>query len=169
MTTQAAPDAAASVANEASATSDEITLEDVDADGFRSAVARHKGSVVLVDYWATWCAPCRERFPHVVELGRKYGPEGLRLVSLSIDEPDSRADVMEFLQEQDARFTNLIGTYGVGTEATEAFEFGGEVPYYKLYDRAGRLRHEFSGDPREQIEPVDQIEQRITELLAEKN
>ena len=57
------------------------------------------------------------------------------------------ATVLEFLTEQDATFENFIGTYGLGTEAIDAFEYG-EVPFYKLYDRTGELRHQFSGDPR---------------------
>lgn len=145
----------------------EISLSDVDGDGLKAAIAAHAGRVVLVDMWATWCIPCREKFPHVVELHRAHAGDGLTVISLSIDEPGEREAVLTFLAEQNAAFENFIGTYGLGTEATEAFEYGGEVPFYKLYDRQGKLRHQFSGDPRDGIEPIDMLDQRIEELLAE--
>lgn len=145
----------------------EITLTEIDGEGLKAAIAAHQGQVVLVDMWATWCIPCRERFPHVVELSRTHADEGLSVISLSIDDPAEREAVLEFLTEQAATFENFIGTYGLGTEATDAFEYGGEVPFYKLYDRTGELRHQFSGDPRDNIESVESMDQRIAELLAE--
>jgi thiol-disulfide isomerase/thioredoxin len=145
----------------------DITLSDIDGDGLKAAIAAHAGNVVLVDMWATWCIPCREKFPHVVELHRTHAGDGLTVISLSIDEPGEREAVLTFLTEQNAAFENFLGTYGLGTEATEAFEYGGEVPFYKLYDRKGALRYQFSGDPRDGIEPIDSMDQRITELLAE--
>jgi thiol-disulfide isomerase/thioredoxin len=145
----------------------EITLGEIDGDGLKAAVAAHAGRVVLVDMWATWCLPCREKFPHVVDLHGAHAGDGLSVISLSIDEPGEREAVLTFLTEQNAAFENFIGTYGLGTEATEAFEYGGEVPFYKLYDRKGALRYQFSGDPRDGIEPIDNMDQRIGELLAE--
>lgn len=145
----------------------EIELREVDAAGFEQVIASHKGKVVLVDLWATWCVPCVTRFPHVVQLGKDHAGRGLVLVSLSVDEPEDTEKALKFLREQDARFDNLISKYGIGTEATEAFGFPGDVPFYKLYDRTGTLRHQFSGDPREGIEPLEDLEQRVAELLAE--
>jgi thiol-disulfide isomerase/thioredoxin len=144
-----------------------ITLRDVDGDGFRAAVAAHPGKVVLVDMWATWCAPCLEKFPYIVELHRSHRDKGLVVISLSVDEPDARDAVLKFLTEQQAEFDNLLGTYGVGTEAIDAFEYGGDVPFYKLYDRKGTLRHQFSRDARDGIEPLENLDQRLAELLAE--
>lgn len=149
------------------ATSPTITLRDVDGDGFRAAVAAHSGKVVLVDMWATWCAPCLEKFPHIVALHRQNRDAGLAVISLSVDEVSERESVLRFLSEQQADFDNLLGTYGVGTEAADAFEYGGDVPFYKLYDRQGQLRYQFSPDPREGIEPFESLDQRVAELLAE--
>ncbi len=145
----------------------EITLSEIDGEGLKAAIAAHSGDVVLIDMWATWCIPCREKFPHVVELSRNHAGEGLAVISLSIDDPAEREAVLEFLTEQGATFENYIGSYGLGTEATEAFEYGGEVPFYKLYDRTGVLRHQFSGDPRDDIEPIESMDARVAELLAE--
>lgn len=151
-----------------SQSNEEIVLREIDGEGLRATVAAHQGNVVLVDMWATWCIPCREKFPHVVELHRRHSGEGLSVISLSVDEPGARVEVLEFLKEQQAKFENLIGTYGLGAEAIEAFEYGGEVPFYKLYDRQGQLRYQFSGDPREGIEPIENLDRRVSELLAER-
>lgn len=144
-----------------------IEVRVVDAAGYGDVIASHKGQVVLVDMWATWCVPCVARFPHILELGREHAGEGLALVTLSIDEPEDKPKVLAFLQEQDSRFDNLLSRYGIGTEATDAFAFPGDVPFYKLYDRGGTLRYQFSGDPPDGIEPLENLERRVQELLAE--
>jgi len=61
-------------------TSPEVTAADVefvDKAGFDQFLAKHKGKVIFVDYWATWCGTCKEQFPHTVELQRKFGDKGL--------------------------------------------------------------------------------------------
>ena len=149
----------------------EVTLEEIDGDGLKAAIAAHKGSVILIDFWATWCAPCRERFPHIVELSETHADEGLVVISIAEEldpsDPETRPAVLSFLEEQGAEFENYISVYGLGAESAEAFDYGGDLPFYKLYDRAGNLRHQFSGDPRDDIEPVDDLDARVEELLAE--
>src|SRR5262245_43132161 len=50
-----------------------------------AAVKENKGKVVLVDFWATWCGPCRERFPHLVHMHQKYSGRGLVCITVSLD------------------------------------------------------------------------------------
>src|SRR5262245_44243217 len=77
-----------------------------------AGVAKHKGKVVLVDFWATWCGPCVKKFPHLVELHKKYAEKGLVCVSVSMDEygddGDSREKVQKFLKEKGATFPNFL-------------------------------------------------------------
>ena len=147
----------------------QVSLSVADGAVYRQVLERHKGKVVLVDFWATWCGPCLQQFPHTVQLSREQRQRGLAVVSVSMDDPADEAKVRKFLQEQGAEFDNLLGKYGVGSEFAEAFEIRGEVPFYKLYDRSGRLRYQFSSDPSglEHGEPIGRLDQRVKELLAE--
>lgn len=58
-----------------------------------------KGSVVILDFWATWCPPCRESIPFLAELHRKYGKQGLQIIGMSVDEGGERA-VKAFADEK---------------------------------------------------------------------
>ena len=86
-----------------------------------------------------------------------------------MDDPTDEAKVLDYLREQQAVVDNLIGKYGAGTEFADAFGMRGDVPFYKLYDRTGRLRYQFSSDPSglENGESLAQLDRRIRELLAE--
>jgi thiol-disulfide isomerase/thioredoxin len=124
--------------------------------------------VVLVDVWATWCAPCKKWFPNTVKMHEDYAKQGLAVISLSLDGEDEAAAALEFLKEQNATFTNLRSQYGAEPEGVEAFDIdGGAVPHFKLYDRAGNLARKFAtGDagPPNHAEIVQAME----ELLEKK-
>src|SRR5688572_18937744 len=59
-----------------------ISLQAADADEYQRTLEKHRGKVVLVDFWATWCAPCVKQFPHTVGLERKYKDRGLAVISV---------------------------------------------------------------------------------------
>jgi thiol-disulfide isomerase/thioredoxin len=107
-------------------------------------IAAHKGEVVLVDYWATWCPSCVEKFPHIVELAKKHN--GLAVISVSLDDPDKIDSAKEFLAGQDADFEHLLSKDGGSTDSVEAFKLDKGVPHYRLYDRAGTLVKEWGID-----------------------
>ena len=58
---------------------------EVDAGGLSERIAREKGHVVLVNFWATWCVPCREEFPDLSRLQKAYAAKGLRVIGISTD------------------------------------------------------------------------------------
>jgi thiol-disulfide isomerase/thioredoxin len=145
---------------------DAVSLTVTDADGLRAAIGQHRGSVVLVDFWATWCLPCVEQFPHTVELARKHGERGLVVISVSMDSPKSEAQVRAFLEKQDARFENFVAGYANAVEATKALGLPGPVPCYRVYDREGELRREFGVDPRAAKQfTAEDVEAAVVELL----
>jgi thiol-disulfide isomerase/thioredoxin len=63
----------------------DFTLKDV--AGNDVALQSFKGKVVVIDFWATWCGPCKVEIPHFIEFQEKYGPQGLQIVGISVDDP----------------------------------------------------------------------------------
>jgi thiol-disulfide isomerase/thioredoxin len=145
-----------------------VELAVIDEAGLAKVLAAHRGKVVLVDYWATWCQPCMELFPHTVQLHKRLAGRGLRVISVSLDDPDQRrAAALEFLIRQGADFQNFISPYGAGTRSVEAFKLDGSLPEMKLYDRQGNLRESFGGatgtlDPQ-------QLDRAVEELLGKRS
>lgn len=145
----------------------EVTLRVADLQVYEEVLAKHKGKPILVDFWATWCVPCTEQFPHTVELYTKHAAAGLAVVSVSLDDPADEAKVKTFLEKQGATFDNLLSKWGGDGPSFENFDIrGGAVPHYKLYDRDGQLRQTFSVDPaaKRQFTPAD-IERSVLDLL----
>ncbi len=138
-----------------------INLVRGDAAALNELVASHKGKVVLVDYWATWCLPCVENFHHTVDLSKKYGDKGLAAISVSFDLLEDEAKVRDFLAKQGASFDNLISSHdNVGQKSAADFDIG-PLPEYRLYDREGKLIKKWESG-------VDQAEldKKIQELLG---
>jgi thiol-disulfide isomerase/thioredoxin len=123
-------------------------LVPIDEAGFRKLVASAKGRVLLVDFWATWCEPCRAELPKLVELGNRYRASGLNLVTVSCDEPEQEAGALAFLEKQRAP----LPAYIKRPKDDDAFinsidvKWSGELPALFLYDRQGRRVRAFLGE-----------------------
>ncbi|MGH7202200.1 MAG: TlpA family protein disulfide reductase [Planctomycetaceae bacterium] len=146
-----------------------VTLQPLPSAEFDELLKSHRGEVVFVDFRATWCVPCVQQFPKTVELHRQFGKDGLTVISISLDEPDSRDDVLAFLKKHEAGFENRICKEGLDQKAFEAFDIeNGALPHYKIYDRTGRLVKTFnSGDPENSIKHAE-IERTLRETLEAK-
>lgn len=95
--------------------------------------------VVLLDFWASWCGPCRQSFPWMNEMQARYGASGLKVVAINLDSEPELAT--EFLQEIPAQFTVLFDQSG-----QSATQMGVEgMPMSYLFDRQGRLVHRMIG------------------------
>lgn len=140
---------------------DFVAVRVVDEEEFARALERHRGKPVLVDFWATWCTGCMERFPGTVALHRRLAKRGLVTVSVSLDEPEDEAKVLKFLRAQGADFENFISRFGGGTESFERFHLGKMLPHVQLLGRDGALYKSFSGEEVAEAE----IERAVTELL----
>ena len=144
-----------------------VTVEVVDTAGYQKAIDAHRGSVVLVDYWATWCGPCIKQFPHTVELSEKYRDQGLKVIALSFDDADQIDLVRKFLADKEAKFDGLISKLSLD-EFAEEFDFDGALPHYVVYDRNGKpVKHISPSDPTTTFRP-ELIDDAVEEQLAAK-
>ncbi len=140
-------------------------LQRLDPARFPQIVAQHRGSVVLVDFWATWCQPCLALLPHTVELHEQLAGQGLAVIGVSMDEAQSEAQVREVLGEQKAPFEHYLAEEAGSAATTQALDIPSGLPHFKLYDRGGKLRRTFSAGTR-QLNP-DEIDRAVRDLLAE--
>jgi thiol-disulfide isomerase/thioredoxin len=85
----------------------------VSTSGKQITLANYRGYVLLIDFFATWCSPCRDSIPHLVKLNRKYGGQGLQIIGLSLDEDGDKAvrvveKFMGYNEETGRRIEQLI-------------------------------------------------------------
>lgn len=111
------------------------TLRALDLAGFEKVVAEQKGKWVAVDCWATWCIPCRAKFPKYAELAKKS--PAVVFVTLSFDEPEQLDEAADFLGQHPGKFIHLRLTEEIQT-AQEKLNFEG-IPRYFLFDPSGKL------------------------------
>jgi len=154
----------------APAVTDGIKLTPAKWDEYLAYVKPKDGKkFTLVDAWATWCAPCKENFPHVVEMHEKYGPKGLQVISLSMDDlSDAKAvkEATDFLVSQKAVITNLIMNESQDV-AFDKLEISA-IPSVFIFDAQGKEVHRFTlEDPNDQF-TYAQVEQAVEALLAGK-
>jgi cytochrome c biogenesis protein CcmG, thiol:disulfide interchange protein DsbE len=123
------------------------------------ALDKLKGRVVYVDFWASWCGPCRRSFPWMNELQQKYGERGLTIVGVNVDK--RRPDAQRFLAQTPATFTIVYDESG---KAPEAYAVKG-MPSSYLIDATGKVVAVESGFRDEQKAP---IEEQIRAMLPSK-
>lgn len=83
----------------------DFTLKDV--EGRDVSLQSLKGKVVILDFWATWCGPCKVEIPHFIEFQNKYGPRGLQVVGISVDDPVDK--LAPYVKEMGMNYTVLQG------------------------------------------------------------
>lgn len=120
-----------------SESSAKVDLRNVDFAGWEKVRAEHKGKWLAVDFWATWCVPCRSKYPKYVDLANKYQGGNIAFLTVSFDQVEDAGKAREFLAGHPGPIQHLLMTdeqQGV----QEKLSFDG-VPRYFLYDPAGKL------------------------------
>jgi thiol-disulfide isomerase/thioredoxin len=125
------------------------SLVPVDEAGYQKLIQSQKGSVVVVDFWATFCKPCRSEMPQLVKLNEKLKAKGVRLVTVSADEPEAEASAKKFLSD-----TGAAGLPAYVKRANDDDKFAdaidpkwqGALPALFIYDRTGKKVRSFVGE-----------------------
>lgn len=128
----------------------EFTLPDLNGQSF--SINRWDGDVVLINFWATWCPPCRKEIPVFTQILRIYGDRGFQIVGIAIDEPKT---VSEFVQSLGASYPQMIAP-SQGTELSKRYgNRYGALPYSVLIDREGIIRFTKAGElSRDELESL---------------
>jgi thiol-disulfide isomerase/thioredoxin len=123
-------------------------LTAVDETGFQKLVDSHKGKVVLYQFWATWCAPCRAEMPQLIRLEAKLRSQGFELVTISADEPEQDATAEKVLKQLAVR----APLYRKQAQSDDNFinsidrKWSGALPALFLYDKQGHKVRSFIGE-----------------------
>ena len=126
-------------------------------EGARFDLREHAGGVVLLNFWATWCAPCLQEMPALVELYSEYRNRGLSLVGISVDE-DGAAVVREFVDRLGVNYPIALDDGTVGA----AYKGNLVIPSTFVVDRRGHIRSRYIG-----IVDFDTLVPVVERLLAE--
>lgn len=133
----------------------DFTLNDLKNAEF--SMSSVNGKVVLLDFWATWCYPCRVEIPHFIELYDEYREEGLEVVGIALDK--GGADVVRpFAQKEGINYTVVLGDTAV------ANAYGGirAIPTTFIIDKKGIIHAKYVGVPKD----IGVFEQTIKKLLG---
>jgi thiol-disulfide isomerase/thioredoxin len=116
-----------------------------------------KGKVVLLNFWATWCPPCRAETPELVRWQREYGSKGLQIIGVTYP-PTNRRKVRSFLRIFKVTYPVLLGA----RKTKALFEVGQTLPFSVVIDREGKVRENIEGIllPEEFDEKVKPLLQR---------
>jgi thiol-disulfide isomerase/thioredoxin len=142
----------------ASAQSPKATsLKLTDIHGRKFSLADYRGKVLLVNFWATWCIPCRTEIPDLVKLQREYRHQGLRIVGISYP-PQTLSEVRRAVRDLRMHYRVAIGT-----RATKDLFTGSQtLPVTVVIDRKGMIREVIEG-----IMYPDEFEQKVKPLLLD--
>lgn len=129
------------------------------SDSGQVTLSEYSGKVVYLDFWASWCPPCRASFPWMNELQKKYGKQGLEIIAVNLDK--DRSSIKEFIAATQPQFTIAYDPEGT---LAERYEVMG-MPSSYLIDRNGKLHSTHIGF---RDKDKAKLEQQIIQLLEGK-
>ncbi|HXY15563.1 MAG TPA: TlpA disulfide reductase family protein [Terriglobales bacterium] len=132
----------------------DFTLQSLEGKTVR--LSDYRGKAVLLNFWATWCAPCKIEMPWFVELQKQYGSEGLQIVGVAMDDASPK-DIAAFAREMGVNYPVLIGKEAVG-DAYGGVQF---LPESFYIDRNGKVVDKAFG-----LKGRGEIEDNIKKIIA---
>ena len=129
-----------------------LALEGLSGD--RQNLEQYRGRIVILNFWATWCVPCREEIPILVRVRKAYQSRGVEIIGASADDASTRDQVEPFIEEHDINFPIWLGAT---IKDMERLGLGTTLPATALIDRDGRVAMRILGliEEHELIERID--------------
>lgn len=119
-----------------------LTARLPDAKGEPQTLESWKGRVLVINFWATWCAPCRKEIPEFVRMQERYGTQGLQFVGIAFDQPEKVAD---FAREFRVNYPLLMGGLDTMALMRETGNRPGVLPFTLVLDRQGKVVSRYPG------------------------
>lgn len=113
-----------------------------DLNGKPQTFSQWQGKVLVVNFWATWCVPCREEIPALMKVQKQYAPNGVKIVGIALD---NAVKVREYAGEMQVDYVLLIGVAETLGLAKDLGNRAGVLPYTVVLDRSGTLAHAQAG------------------------
>ncbi len=124
----------APVAHAAGEKAPEIKLRDI--NNVEVKLSDYKGKVVLVNFWATWCGPCKVEMPHLDAMDKEFESRGFEVLSISTDDARAASQVKPFIKKNGYQFTVLLDKT---TEVVSKYNPAKTLPYTAIIDREGNI------------------------------
>lgn len=127
-------------------------------NGKTEKLSDYHGKIVVLNFWATWCVPCRKEMPLFVHLQQQYESRGVQFIAVSVDGPESQTEVPEFVRKHKISFPVWVG----GTsEMQAAFRLGTGLPATIIIDQSGKACFRIIGESKR-----EQLVSRLEYLLS---
>jgi thiol-disulfide isomerase/thioredoxin len=143
-----------------------LSYQDITLSQWQETISVYKGNILVVDMWATWCSSCLKRFPHMVEMNKKYTDKNVKFISLLLEdpeEPEAIENAKQFLIKQKADFDHYFMNENIMVSFEKLDLLG--IPTVFIYSSEGDLAYRLTGDnPNKQFTELD-IEHAINRLL----
>ncbi len=109
----------------------------IDQTGQSQQLSDYQGRIIVLNFWATWCGPCRDELPILSKLADKYSDKSVVFIAASIDDSDTRPKIPEFLRRK--KITNLPIWVGATSDTLKQFDLGIMVPATVIFDQDGQV------------------------------
>jgi thiol-disulfide isomerase/thioredoxin len=129
-------------------------------EGEDQAVSQWLGNVIVVNFWATWCTPCREEIPEFIEAQKRFGDQGLVFVGIAIDQADK---VKMFSEEFGINYPILVGSFNTWSLLEAAGNRQSALPYTVVINRSGEIVETYLGRVN-----LKKLEKLVVPLLKEQ-
>jgi len=137
-----------------------INVDPIDQPKLQDLIQNRDGKILLLNVWATWCVPCREEFPDLIQLSESYKDNDVEIVGISVDYPDEvESKIIPFLKSQNINFKIYVQNFSEDSGLINYLnpDWNGAIPATFVYDKSGKQRAFLLGK-RNFIEFKDELE-----------
>ena len=131
-----------------------------DSAGKKVQIKELHGKIVVLNFWATWCGPCRHELPMLVEAEKEWAPKGVTFIALSLDAPKDIPKIPEFLAQYKVTFPYWTGA---SADELDKFHMGNGVPDTAFVDQDGKIVARVLGEIRR-----EELDERLTWLTGDR-